>query len=80
MLWVYLVANLAGGAAAAFAFRAINADDLGADTGADAGAEAAGIAEAEARYRWHRAALEASALTAPDAQTRQPVGGDHTGP
>ena len=27
-LWIYLVANLAGGALAAFAFRFINSDDV----------------------------------------------------
>jgi hypothetical protein len=29
MVWVYLVATLAGGAGAAVAFRALNPDDLG---------------------------------------------------
>jgi aquaporin Z len=74
MLWVYLVANLAGGAAAAVAFRALNPDDI-------AVADAETSADAEARARWHRAALEASALTAPGgtAATREPVSGERTG-
>jgi aquaporin Z len=74
MLWVYLVANLAGGAAAAVAFRAVNPDDIAVET-----AESA--ADAEARVRWHRAALEAAALTAPAGTeaTRQPVSGERAG-
>ena len=40
MLWVYLVANLAGGAPAAVAFRALNPGDLGAPAPAtEAGTE-----------------------------------------
>jgi aquaporin Z len=74
-LWMYLVANLAGGAAAAVAFRALNPDDVAAEVTA----EAASSADIEARYRDHRAALEASALTAPGEAGRQPVGGDRTG-
>jgi aquaporin Z len=79
MLWVYLVANLAGGAAAAVAFRAVNPDDLAADAGI--AADAGSAAEAQERVRWHRAALEAATLTAPDAAAavRQPAAGDRAG-
>jgi aquaporin Z len=74
MLWLYLVANLAGGAAAAVAFRAVNPDDVAADAEAEAEAEAA--AADQARWHRHRSALEASALTAPGAaeDARQPAG------
>jgi aquaporin Z len=77
MLWVYLVANLAGGAAAAVAFRAVNPDDLAVESGTETGADTradtrtdTGIhtgtdADAE-RVRWHREALAAS--------TPQPAG------
>jgi aquaporin Z len=77
MLWVYLVANLAGGAAAALAFRAVSPDDLGAEAEADADS----AAEAQAGVSWRRAALQAPTLTTPDdaEAARQPVSGDRAG-
>jgi aquaporin Z len=63
MLWVYLVANLAGGAAAAVAFRAVNPDDLAVPAGI-----AADSGDAQERVRSHRAAMEASALTLRDVE------------
>jgi aquaporin Z len=68
MLWLYLVANLAGGAAAAVAFRVLNPTDLAApapagtaaaaDMSVTAGTPAAAATAPDAdALRWHREAL-----------------------
>jgi aquaporin Z len=51
MLWVYLVATLAGGAAAAAAFRAINPDDLAPSTIAKAPDKAPAVSVPTGRRR-----------------------------